>query len=81
MSDMAAIEVAYIVKSIMVRQLAADCDDKVAALDWYDRNTDVWDAEKLRTHAPDDTVALRRGDCPGGKPARREGQRLLGRRH
>lgn len=51
-SGLSAVEVAAIVKAIMVRQLAADCDDRAAGLDWYEENTDIWDAEKVRMLAP-----------------------------
>jgi hypothetical protein len=51
-TDLSAVEVAHIVKAIMVARLASDCDDRAAALTWYQQNTDVWDVEKIGTHGP-----------------------------
>jgi hypothetical protein len=46
------VDVAEIVKAIMVERFAAVCQDPDAARQWYARNIDVWDAAKLATHAP-----------------------------
>ena len=51
-----ALEVAHIVKAIMVDRFAARCSDRVAGRVWYVRNIDVWDDAQLATHAPDESV-------------------------
>lgn len=79
---MDALAAAFKVKSMMVEMFSAECDDAAAARDWYERNIEVWDAERLRTHAPQSCCYPSASDHLPRRLARLGTRpQLLGRRH
>ena len=60
---MAALEAAHLVKALMVKRFSSTCDDPARAAAWYERNMDIWDPAKIRTHAPEGDSTRQSRDC------------------